>query len=145
MGVSNEDLKRRYWPEIKDLDTARRVAKQGVWAALFVAGVTALFATLAVFGKSVAGVEPLAFVDVAIFALLAIGIWKMSRVAASVALVLFVLEKIWAFQDGQRPAGMIMAIVITFIFVNTVRATFCYRRLLTAAPPGTEPGPITPR
>jgi hypothetical protein len=77
--------------------------------------------------------------------ILAIGIWRMSRVAATVTLVLFVLEKIWAFQDGQRPAGMIMAIVLTLIFLNAVRATIRYRQLLAATPAGTGADPISPR
>jgi hypothetical protein len=145
MGMSNQELKSRYWPEINDLETARKVAKQGVWAALFVAGVTAVFATLALFGKSFAGVDESAFVAVVIFGALAIGIWRMSRVAATLALVLFVVEKVWAAQDGQRPAGVILAIVITLIFVNTVRATFRFRRLSTVAPTSTGPDPIAPK
>src|SRR5215472_14457455 len=125
MGLSNEDMKRKYWPEITDLDIARKVALQGVWAALFVAGVT--------------------FVEVGIFGLLAIGIWRMSRVAALLALILFVLEKIWAFQDGQRPAGVIVAIVIIFGFLNAVRATFRYRQLLKSVQSVAGPDPISPR
>jgi len=145
MGLSTEDMKRKYWPEITDLDIARKVALQGVWAALFVAGVTALFATLAILGHPVAGVDALAFVEVVIFGVLAIGIWRMSRVAALLALILFVLEKIWAFQDGQRPAGVIVAIVIIFGFLNAVRATFRYRQLLKSVQSVAGPDPISPR
>jgi len=144
MGLGNDDLKNRYWPAINDLATAKKVAKQGVWAAAFVAVVTAVFAILALLGKPLAGVEGTALVEAAIFAAIAFGIWKMSRVAATAGLVLFVVEKILALQDRQRPVGVFLAIAITFAFANAVRATFRYHKLLTAGSGGFGVDPINP-
>jgi hypothetical protein len=129
---------------INDLETARRVAKQGVWAALFVSIVTAVLAAVAAFGSSLAGIQPIAFSDAAMFAVLSIGIGKMSRVAATAALVLFLIEKPLMFRDGQRPGGVFVAMFITFVFLNTVRATFRFRQLLAVTPDATGPEPIVP-
>lgn len=62
------------------LEAAKNTAKQGGIAAAIVAGITALFAILLLFGVELTSIW--ASVDAALFALIAFGIFKFSRVAA---------------------------------------------------------------
>ena len=137
--MSNATLKERWWPDISDRETARKVSRQAFWAAIAVVGITLLFATLAAFGTSVAGITPGAFLDAAIFGVIAVGIWRMSRVAAAAGLVLFGLERILIARDNPKGGGLIVAIALLFAFANGVRATFgttsCSRRRRGASKP----------
>jgi hypothetical protein len=145
MALSNQDLKNRWWPEIKDRDTARKVARQAFWAAIFVVGVTTLFATLAVFGTSFAGTTPAAYIDAAVMGVIAIGLWRMSRTAAVAALVLFIVERILGAEDGIKPGSVFLMIVLLIAFANGVRATFAYHRMRPVEPAMPSDAAIGPR
>ena len=75
------------WPNITDIKSAKDAAKQGVGVAIFVAGVTALFAILSLFGVEMVTIW--ALLDAAIFAGIAFAIYKMSRVAAIFGLAFY--------------------------------------------------------
>jgi len=132
MFKSQSTLRERWWPDIRDRETARKTARQAIWAAIFVVVVTLVFATLAAFGTSVAGISPAAFLDAAIFGIIAIGIWRMSRVAAVAGLVLFVLERLLMFPENHSTGSLIVGIAIAIAFANGVRATFAYHRFQSA-------------
>ena len=144
MATSSSNFRNRYWPQIADRETARRVARQAFWGAVLVSGITAVFATLAAFGTSLAGVGTSAFGDAALFGFIALGIWRMSRVAAVSGLVLFVLERIWMWRDNPRAGNIIVAVLFTVAFANGVRATFRYHRLLAAESTSADTGPVGP-
>jgi hypothetical protein len=143
--MASSKLQETWWPSIQDQQTARKVARQAFWAAIVVAAITTVFAALAMAGTSLGGTTAGAFVDAAIFALVAIGIWKMSRTAAVAGLAIFALEKILMFQSLQKPGNLFVAIAILFGFANGVRATFAYHKLAAAEPTASDPAPLIPK
>ena len=112
---------------IYDEPSARAVARQGMWAAFFVAIVTAVVSFLAGAGVSlVKGIGPTAWLDAVIFAVLGFGIRNMSRLAAVGALGLYVVERVAMAQtSGVNPA---MAIGVVLGFVQGIRGTFAFQK-----------------
>jgi hypothetical protein len=131
-----------FWPSLNDIDGARDACRLGMWCAIIVAGITALFAGLALAGVSVMRIQASAFVDAALFAGIAFGIYKYSRVAAVAGFALFLIEKIYqVIQQGPLGAG-VLGIIFLIGFLNAMRGTFAYHKLVAAnsAPaPGTAP------
>ena len=142
--MASSKLKDTWWPDIHDTDTARRVARQAFWAAIVVVVLTVVLAGLAAFGTSVAGITPAAFVDAAMFGLVAVGIWRMSRIAAVAGLVLFGIEKLLMVQT-MKPGNLIVAVALLFAFANGVRATVAYHKLQSAAAQPAAGPPLAPR
>src|SRR5262245_49167653 len=106
-----------WWPDVSTKDRARAAAKGGVAVASFVAGITAAFALYAVFKDPVAGITPWSFVDAFLFGAIALGIWRMSRVAAVSGLVLYLVEQgaLWSTSGPHNP---IMALLFTLFLVH---------------------------
>lgn len=126
---------RWYWPSFGNIADTEQAANMGFWAAVFVAGVTTLIASVSVFFRhQVMGIDPLAFVDAVMFAVIAWRIRRRSRAFAIAGLVLFTIEKI--FQFATQPlalTGIFMAVVLFVCFINAVRGTFAYHRMLAAS------------
>jgi len=119
----------RYWPEIKDVSTAKDAALGAAAASLFIAGVTALLAILSlIYKKPILGLHGFALVDAGLFALVAWRIHKMSRTWAVIGLVLYLLEM------GERlvnhPSGAVGVLTIIFIlaFIGGIRGAFAFHR-----------------
>ena len=131
-----------WWPDVSTVEHAEKAVRQGMWAAIFVAGVTALIAAYAAgSGTKVGGfVDAWSFVDAVIFGAIAVGIYRKSRFAAVAGLLMFVLEKLMQLQSGMSVAGMFMAAVIALCFVAAVRGTYSLHRMRAQAPAG----PVTP-
>jgi hypothetical protein len=128
-----------YWPDLSYLEGAKDASRVGMWCALIVSGATALFALLSIFGTSVAGTSPLALVDAAFFGAIALGIYRFSRFAAVAGFVLFLLERIYSvIQAGTVLGAGVLGVILLIGFLNGVRRTFAYKKLL-AAPQGTVP------
>ncbi len=129
---------------ITDEASARAVARQGMWAAFFVAIVTGAVAFLAGMGITlVKGIGPLAWLDAAIFTALGFGIRNMSRAAAVGALVLFVAERIVMAQSaGVNPA---MAIGVVLAFVQGIRGTFAFQKHRQAVGYTASDGSLAPQ
>ncbi len=122
------------WPAITDTTSAETAAKQGLWAAVWCAGVTALLATLSLAGISVfSGIDASSYVDALLFALIAWRIHHCSRVAAVAGLALYVFERVYAWINGI-PQGSVMVVVLTLMFIHSIRGTYAYHRL-TQGPP----------
>lgn len=123
----------QFWPPINTVAEARRVAKQGFWAALFVSGMTSILAIASIAaGGSVLElpVDAWSFVDVGLFVAVAVGIYRLSRVAAVVGLGLYLMGQVylWAV-TGPQVASLWLVILIVFAFANSIRGTFAYHRL----------------
>ncbi|WP_430390603.1 hypothetical protein [Dyella sp. 20L07] len=131
----NSQPVRWYWPEMGNVADAEQASNAGVWAAAFCAAVTTIFATISVFTKSdVVGINPLAYVDAILFAIIAWGIRARYRAFAVIGLVLFVLEKIFQFATQPKAGvGIFLAIILLLAFISGVRGTFAYHRLRQAA------------
>lgn len=115
--------------DVGSAEAAKKAAKGGMWAAFFVAGVTSIFAIIAMStGKAVAGINGAAFLDAAIFIAIGIGIARLSRVAAVAGLVIYIAERIY-MMSVNGPQGILLTIILTLVFINSVRGTFSYHRL----------------
>src|SRR5260370_26128070 len=78
-----------WWPPVSYREGARQAAREGAGAAVFVAGVNALFGVLAIFGLQILpGFSRLSLVDAALFSLVAWQTYRMSKVAAVVRLLM---------------------------------------------------------
>ena len=123
-----------FWPDVSTLPDAVWAVKQGVYAAGFVAVVTAVVALAALsLHTPVLGLGGSALVDAAIFAAVAYGIRKNSRFAAVSGLVIYLVERIYMFKAGVHGGGATaMVVILTLAFVTGIRGTFAYHKL--AAP-----------
>jgi hypothetical protein len=117
------------WPDVYTTRSAHSAARQAMWAAFCCSGVTALTAFLANNGVTLLGGDTrMAVLRALLYGALAIGIHRMSRSAASLALLIFLLER------TQESGPIAMTIILLVCFVNGVRGTVEYHRL---APPYT--------
>ncbi len=117
-----------WWPDVSTPDEAREAAKGGATAAWIVAVVTSGFALYAALKEPVLNVTVWSFLDAALFAVLGIGIWRLSRLAAIGALALYLVEQafLWASVGPKNP---VMALLFIMFFVGGIRGTISYHRL----------------
>ena len=139
MGSFISRLKEQWWPEIRDLESARQAAIQGFAGAILQAVTALAFAAWTAFKTSSFGVNMATFlIAAAIFGAIAIGTFRLSRVAAAAGLVFFLPEPIWwLFHDHNVTdivRTLIMAILFALLFVNGVRGAFAYRRFMVLEP-----------
>lgn len=120
-----------WWPEVETREGAEGAIKQAFWAAVIVAAMTALFAMLGALGVGFArglGIDAWAFLDAALFAGIAFGLRKQSRVAAWAGLLLFGVEKIYLWsRNGVH--GLWLAVIIFLLFIGGVRGTSALSRM----------------
>lgn len=135
-----------FWPDVSTLEDARWATKQGMWASVFVAGMTGLVSSAAFFlHKPIVGVRGSGLVDAAIFACIAWGIYKNSRFAAVSGLVFYLIERIYMLKGGVAggPGAAVMVVFLTLAFVTAVRGTFAHRKLSPPVERATSaPAPI---
>jgi ABC-type proline/glycine betaine transport system permease subunit len=135
MSQQKDQKKAGLWPAVETAEQARAAARQGMWAAVIVAAITVLFVAL-----MRVGVNPLegttfdasALVDALLFAAIAWGIQRGSRIAAVAGLGLYLVERayLWS-QTGVQVGGLFVAAALTLAFVHGVRGTFALQRLRT--------------
>ncbi len=115
------------WPTIKDAESAKKAAEQGLMAA-------ALYFVLS-FGFFLSSEYFIAAgLSVLIVAVCGYGARRMSRVAAVVGLIFVVPGILGSAAQGQTVA-MLSMIIISLLFLNAVRGTFLYHRYVSAKPP----------
>ena len=117
-----------YWEDVTSVSGAEKAINGGFWAALIVAIITSLVASLSLAGVHMFGIGASAFLDAALFAAIAFGIKRRSRFAAVAGLCLYVLERIYMLQRGGA-SGIVMGILFTLLFINAVRGAFAHHRL----------------
>lgn len=118
------------WPSILDFDTATKASRQGFYAAMFVAATNAamsLAGHLGYFSRLEADFTGI--FDAAIFAAIAFGIWKYSRVAAVVGLSLYLLSCAYVILNFNHKVGA-LTIFITLAFINGIRGAFLRKKML---------------
>ncbi len=111
------------WPEIRDATSARMAARLAMWAAFCSSGITALTAFLVNNGVTIVGEGPqMAVLRAILFGMLAIGIHRLSRSAAVLALLIFLIER------TQNSGPIALTIILLVCFVNGVRGTMAFHR-----------------
>ncbi len=132
--------KQWWWPDVETREGAEGAIKQAFWAAVVVATMTALFAMLGALGAGFArglGLDAWALLDAALFAGIAFGLRRQSRVAAWAGLLLFGLEKIYLWnRNGIQ--GLWLAIILFLLFIGGVRGTSALSRMQSAPVEGGE-------
>lgn len=120
------------WADVSTPEHARSAAKGGMIAAFIVAAVTSVLMLYAHFKEPLLNVTDWSFVDVLAFAFIAFGIGKMSRIAAVAGLVFYLVGQavIWA---APGPKNVVLTLFLTMAFVNAVRGTISYHRLVGKA------------
>ncbi|PYV32035.1 MAG: hypothetical protein DMG09_24935 [Acidobacteria bacterium] len=115
------------WPDIHTVPGINSIVDTGKIAAFAVGGLTCLLVLL----KS----APVAsLIDGVLFIAIGFGIARKSRVCAILGFFLYLAGQILAYWTGRGGWNVALSIIITFLFLNSVRATFAYQRLLRAAP-----------
>jgi len=117
-------LKDLFRPDLSNDVSALTVCHSASWACFIVAIVTA---ALAIF------VNHAAFLDAGLFALIGLGLRKALRTAAVGGFVLYILEQIANIVAGQIPS--VVAILISVILFNGIRAAYAYQRLRRSPSP----------
>lgn len=119
------------WPAVDTEQSAKKLLRYGVGAALFTAVVTALVAAWALGAnkKAFNFIGAGAYLDVALFLAIAFGIYKGSRIAAVGGLLLFVAEKAYQFEQTGRLQGAWMAVVLLVCYACAIRGAFALHRL----------------
>jgi hypothetical protein len=69
-------------------------------------------------------------IDVVLIFLLAFGIYKKSRFAATFMFAYFLLSKILIMVETGQPNGLVLAIVFLYFYYNAMIATYKYRKLI---------------
>ena len=119
-----------FWPKINDLPSASAASDLGFWAALAVALITAVFATIALVANTdILAINAWAYFDAVLFALIAWRIKRRSRAFAVAGLCLFIIEKIVQFSQPEvASSGAVMAVLFLLLFISGVRGTFAFHR-----------------
>jgi hypothetical protein len=121
-----------FWPAMGNAAEAKQVAKQGFWAAIAVAATTSAFTLSAItVGSLVPGmpINAWSFIDVGIFTAIALGVRKLSRIAAILGFVLYLCSQLHIVTAiGPQLAGLPVFVILITAFLNRVRGTFQYHK-----------------
>lgn len=125
-------------PDVESESAIRTVCNTAMGISFAIAG----FTVLAVLAQWLSGttIVPFSLVDAGIFTLTGAGIGRLSRIAAVVGLVFYVVEQAYGYLTGFG-GFPILPILFTCLFVGAVRATFAYGRLRKKAPAAPR-GPV---
>jgi hypothetical protein len=122
------------WPDTRTRAGANLAARLGFWAAVACGWVTLAFALMGASNKAFAGawhLDAWGLVDAALFAAIAIGMWRRSRVAAWSGLVLYLVECYWRWTTLSLRTAADCAVAATYVlaFVGGVRGAMGWHRL----------------
>jgi hypothetical protein len=128
---ANKKTTNWFWPAVDTMDAAKEAAKQGAFTAAIVSGITAIFAILSLFGVGDTSIS--ALTDAGLFALIAFGIYRMSRVAAVVGLLLYLWGQLSQLLDTGR-TNWFLVFLFTLMFIGGIRGAFAYHKLKELQP-----------
>ena len=118
---STSRLRDLFWPDLTSEPGARSACETASWACFIVAGVT---------GVAAFWTSKLGLVDAALFLMIGFGLRRIWRTAAVAGLLLYLLEQVATIAQGIFPG--VLAIFVSAILFNSVRASFAYRRIRTS-------------
>jgi hypothetical protein len=121
-----------FWPTIGDSKAAQVVGRQGSIICVLIVLMTTVMAIVAHSVQSEGAVSPLmvtpetAIIVSLVYGGLAVMIYKMSRVAAVLGLLMYLFNCGLSIAQHGISAGLIVQILVVFTFINSVRGTFAY-------------------
>ena len=128
-----------FWPTIETIEDAEWATKQAFYVMVLCGVLTTVFAGLAVAGvefvKKTLMISSWAFVDAALFGLIAFFLTKHSRVAAWSGLIMYLAERIFAMVATGKVGSPIIPAILTLGLIAGVRGTHAWHRLKNETPP----------
>ena len=106
-----------------------KLIRAGCLAGVISAAITLVVTLVAIAGNPVLGFNAASFADVLVIVGLTLGIWRKSRTCAVLMLIYFLISKYLLLRQGFNPAGIVIAILFAWLYVQGVRGTFEYHRL----------------
>lgn len=126
------------WPDVIDPKGARFATRQAFWAAIFCSGVTCVFAIASgVVGKQILGIDVWGLVDAVLFGIIALGIYRYSRLASLAGFAFYVLGRAYTWTQ-YGPQNPVLAAIFTLAFINGVRGCFAHHELLSSSLPSPD-------
>jgi hypothetical protein len=105
--------------------------QNGTVAAVVCGGLTLALTLFYLYGETNDGLmDAWNFLDVGLIALLAFGIWRSSRTAATAMFIYFVISKILTMVETGAPTGLLMGAIFTYYFYKAMVATYRYHRFV---------------
>ena len=116
------------WPDFNDAEYAQDGANMGVFACAFIAGATALVSIYGYFINGTIVIDRFQgdMVIVLITIIQGYGIFRMSRIASSTALVLFLADKIYSSMVYHKSWGI--GLILVWYLIQANRAIFWFRK-----------------
>jgi len=126
-----------WWPKVDTVENATWAVKQAFWGAVICASITGIAALLAVFGVAFVktlGITSWSFLDAGIFAGIAVGLRRHSRIAAWSALLLYVVERVFSIVTSGKFNAPFMSVVFILAFIGGIRGANALHRLKQTPP-----------
>lgn len=123
-----------FWPDVSNAEEAKKACHVAMWCAIFVAGVTAAVAILAMTGAKMNNlpVDGSALIDAALFGGIAFGLYRCSRFAGVAGFVLFLIERIYMIsKTGPTGGGLFLGVFLLLGFLNGLRGALAYHKVQT--------------
>lgn len=127
------DKKKGFWSgfEITDRESCEKAIRNGGIAALVSAAITAILGVLGFFTQSSNAdlnylLDPWILLDVGLIVVLAIFIFRKSRVASTLLLVYFVASKLIMWIDLGAPKGFLVAMIFLLYYFTAMRGTYLW-------------------
>jgi hypothetical protein len=114
-------LRALLWPSIGSDVAASTVAQNAMYAGVGVGAVTTIFVLLRITPVS-------ALLDAFLFVILGFGARQFSITASILALLLYVTNVVTSILHGVIGAGGVIAVIITSLFISSIRAAMFMRR-----------------
>ena len=115
---------------ISDQESCEKAIRNGGIAALISAGVTAIFGILGFFIQTDGDLgyllDPWILLDVVFVIVLAICVFRKSRVASTVLFVYFIISKVIMWMDPGAPRGIFLSIIFFLFYLTAMRGTYAW-------------------
>lgn len=136
-----------FWPDIQDMNDAQKACGQGAGIAFFIAIITGVVAWLQASGKIniMPGIGMEAFIDVALFVIIGVGLMFKSRIAGVAGVLLYFTERIMMIKMyGVKGAQIIPTIIFGLAFISGMRGAFIWQALKKAEMAESGKKPMNP-
>jgi hypothetical protein len=135
---SQEDKFNWFFPDkIETPDQIKTTLKTGAFACAIVAVTTIFAASYSIYREPILDLDAWSYVDAVLFAILGYGIFRGSRVAAIIALVIFVWSRYVMYVDEGKFGG-VLSILVLAMFITGVRGAFAYNKRSPSPEPSND-------
>ncbi len=114
------------------------------WVAAIISGVMTLGMMLLALNTEAMEGDIWTSVDVVLILLLAFGIYKKSRFAATFMFIYFLFSKILIIVETGRPSGLIVSILFLYFYFRAMVGTYQYHKLMRPQNKSIQPTPNVP-